>query len=1402
VAPDSKRPIEEAVRRFLDRFVAEASDTSARVVEEIPLFGDAAVTPLLGLVLGQGKAGELRPELLRKVCEALVVCGPRGVAGLEEVVQGDSADPIRAEALAALRLGGGELDGTFAKALRSERRAAVREVAVRRCAADPAFRPLLTERARLDRARSVRLASCEAIVRERVYRPSGAPRPEINAHLLKIGFDGRHADARICALQHIGTLGKDPEPSEPAIQLLDTATDDPDPEVREAARMVLRRSDVDEPPTSRSLMVATIASAWEGRYDRVVRRIDVLRSLHFRRTSLDSRYFGREAGTDLAVSLLPMLLSRVEEERRSATWFLLDVCLGIHVPTDWREAILNRMAALAAEDEQPPWTPRDVRDLFLAHANRDPRAERALHVLLGLFDGWAEAPTADFLTSWRWTLADSPRPTGWMVVAGAVVHAEQREELGGPTRAFLREVASGRPDLAGVARLGLAALASEEPVPEYDPVDVRHGLADAGPAERAERLFRWGRGLPGRDLTRRQWTTVAGAITPGAAGDRILSQLGRLRSRADALRLLRHAERIAARSRRNSGPGRPRSSELMREYREWVDDDLDWEAWVQREREEAFQEQLVEQRSYSWADPASRRARDHANLGQRLLSLPRRHRLADEDTRLRDVPGAHEFLRDWRKNPEWEPRLPDDPELEPIVRRLFGKPVDEPLTLAAEIEALAWLEAEGEPTPWEVGGGVIDDLLEAMASAPRSEAQQRRIYDVVVNRVGELSEPVAEWILKSLHRMHPEWIPLAQHLAAASLPNFRQAIDATHGSALALEIARLSDVDRFDEGLRESWEQVVDAARQALADQEPDDEDDEFDPEEHLDAPLEEWQQDFADQTSLSAERLLWAGAGTLWGTNYPEFELVSRASVSTVHPEVAEQAVALCDELRTLFQALEESLREDPITRIAPLFDRPGEVEPPEDPVVIGDVGKLLMPFVERLDDGRALVDDGAAVPAVGVLTAWPDEAEVLAEIGRHVIAYVSLRREVLPRDVRRIRVRHIRRFWSRVDELEFRPPRTCAGAVTRWGLDSVLEGLAHALLHQAQQRRQEPREAHAFRREMWHYCVRLVALVRGSRLPASLRLDWLREFGNVGCVTGDHGESVDVDGQARLLLDHLAQRVLGGPGELCQALGLPVGALPRLSGGKLMHLERRYGALRRRLSLPQDGGGQDEGLRYQCRPLPKALALMRGALGGDCSSATVPLRALLPHYTYYGVFQDGNQQRGYMTLVEAWARSPEGEMSRVLCLETINVPIRAFDSVQQDLLLIFESIARSRGLDGLVMIHDASTWNYSNEEAIRHSRRVADGLPASIEPADPAVFSAYELLAPGEAGTYCPFRAGQDYTLLDAFDPVVDRVQPENRAEAARLAALGPGTPVETCWAGGTAVGFISAWPRPDPE
>lgn len=121
------------------------------------------------------------------------------------------------------------------------------------------------------------------------------------------------------------------------------------------------------------------------------------------------------------------------------------------------------------------------------------------------------------------------------------------------------------------------------------------------------------------------------------------------------------------------------------------------------------------------------------------------------------------------------------------------------------------------------------------------------------------------------------------------------------------------------------------------------------------------------------------------------------------------------------------------------------------------------------------------------------------------------------------------------------------------------------------------------------------------------------------------------------------------------------------------------------------------------------------------------------------------------------------------MLCLETVNVPIRAFDSVQLDLLCLFEAVARSRGLEpGLALATGCGTWNYANRDTLTASRRFRQGTRVRLEPMDPAIRRLYTW-ATGEAGHYDPLETEQ--TWLAPFDPAQDRVLPENLDEAARL-------------------------------
>ena len=288
----------------------------------------------------------------------------------------------------------------------------------------------------------------------------------------------------------------------------------------------------------------------------------------------------------------------------------------------------------------------------------------------------------------------------------------------------------------------------------------------------------------------------------------------------------------------------------------------------------------------------------------------------------------------------------------------------------------------------------------------------------------------------------------------------------------------------------------------------------------------------------------------------------------------------------------------------------------------------------------------------------------------------------------------------------------------------------------------------------------------------------------------------------ELRTTAEALSQVFQQRPGEVALALGLTDGeGLPRLLGGAGTTLEQDG----RRLwtAMVASSGRQVDPsappIHFECRPLTKAEALQRGDLGGDCSSSTVPFRCLSPHHTYYGIYREGVQQRGYITVFECWAALPDGSLTPTLCLETINAPIPELDAAQLDLVHLLEAVAHSRGLDRrLAMVTNGWAWNYLNGTALRRARVARGGDETRLLPADPWSWSVYERAMPHDAGTYTPFRSTASCRLLVPTEPARDGLQPENVAEAARLRALQPRTLQATAWEGSEVRGFISGWPE----
>ena len=391
------------------------------------------------------------------------------------------------------------------------------------------------------------------------------------------------------------------------------------------------------------------------------------------------------------------------------------------------------------------------------------------------------------------------------------------------------------------------------------------------------------------------------------------------------------------------------------------------------------------------------------------------------------------------------------------------------------------------------------------------------------------------------------------------------------------------------------------------------------------------------------------------------------------------------------------------------------------------------------RLDEARSMAD---------ILSLDETEAldEALESLDRDVRAWCTLRHVVFAGDPHMpIRRKHLRRFWRRAERLEDPVPETLSDTLHAHGRDGLIAGIVGAL----QIIVRSPADAdHPLHSEAGVRCLRRVAAL--YRAP-----------------DGDEDHPAAI-------ADRLFHAVHVAPQEAAEVIGLAPGVgLPTLSGGARTPWEHQVS---RALHAAMGGhmGVEDDAplRRFELRPLGRLESLSRGDLGGDCSSHTVPLRALLPHRTYYGVYEDGVQQRGYIGVFEAVADVDSGRFAPVLCLETVNVPMREFDSVQLDLLTLFEAVARQRGLEhGLVLATGRGTWNYANEQTLTWTRRFRQGRQVYLDAIDPAVHAVYEQVT-DEAGVYDSTYSEQ--TWLAPFQPGVDVVLPENLAEARRIENL----------------------------
>jgi hypothetical protein len=495
--------------------------------------------------------------------------------------------------------------------------------------------------------------------------------------------------------------------------------------------------------------------------------------------------------------------------------------------------------------------------------------------------------------------------------------------------------------------------------------------------------------------------------------------------------------------------------------------------------------------------------------------------------------------------------------------------------------------------------------------------------------------------------------------------------------------------------------------------------------------------------------RLLLTGAGSLRRPDYPAFRLTTRPHVGLVP---ASAAAALVDLARGVIELSRSLLHLDAWSLLA------RHLRDPE--------GALFDAMSEA--DARALA----------------------AGIELHAAGYAALRREQ-PGAGTRIRRRHITSYQASSTERRAGPRAATLEQARALGLDLAKEGLVSALLD-ALHRPQGGAPAHRLK-EACIALARRISLTHGLEQPALLVLD-----------------------DPPALCEALLTRFAHAPLELAQALALGREGLPRLAGGHPLPEERAFFAQLRSLAGSRSAaalselGDADPGelsleqaRRFTLRPLSREQALFRGELGRDCSTSSVPLRALSPHHVYYGVFDEERQLPGYITVFECWATTPTGPREPVLCLETINVPIPELDSAQEDLLLLLAAIADARGLSGLAVVTQIGTWNYPNQWVVRTSHRFRAGTPTCLSPADPALWAAYALACPHEAPYYSAFEQEghhEGIRLLAPFHPTRCRVMPENLTEAERLRALPRARLETTSRLEDQAVGFITSLPAPD--
>ncbi len=908
----------------------------------------------------------------------------------------------------------------------------------------------------------------------------------------------------------------------------------------------------------------------------------------------------------------------------------------------------------------------------------------------------------------------------------------------------------------------------------------REALLSCQPEEAAAQLHQAGKTLEGANLRRSSWLLIASALHVQRIAEILLQRLQAATTRQDVLRVLRIARKNVRERKKSSGGVHRKGSQ---EDPQKIAAETSPMAY-QHDDNWIFFEMVM--------DMEDEGGNFDEWLAQESISAPKRcERLPD----ILPVSALDETIRRYAWD-RWKPPLPA---AEQLRARLDDETYEKVLAIASsQPTGLSLSESERK----YLSDNRLDQLLQ-YANNPESYAASDPIRDgvalagvcILEDHIGIRQHPfsidwqsIHSWLTERLpHPPQPEIV----HAVIASAYAFLRDAPA----ALIVEFIRSS------EGHHKNWARLLGYAAQRAFEILPAQPDVNH-PEGFWNngVPEPSWisgwergldagsgsklvrhhlQMNFRDllenPAPLSghywniARQLLVAGGGTLRRMDYPAFTLVCRPTVAMIQVETFQELCLMALKLLNIHRWIVALHKESLTNWIRYVFSQHSPSPLPEN---------------------------------------IPQEIACILE--DHAVAYLMLRERVL-RDAYqaapfRIRRKHIQRFWNET-RTALSSPQTNAPSTTPAGLqalagqfgeEAMKEALAHALYDHIKDDWEVPEEQVAPLKETLISLLRHTAITYHLQFPEMTDPDYVDEEDLV------HTQEV---------VNFLIQQTEHAPMELCQALMIEARqGLPLLAGGGRTAEERDSRMLIKKIAgvAQEKIGGTAR--TFQCQPLSKPSALDRGNLAGDCSSGSVPLRALSPHHVYYGVFENGEQQRGYMTVYEAWAEVWEkqehlqpGQRVPVLCLETINVPLRIFNAIQQDLLVIFEAIAWSRGLvGGLVLITEINTWNYQNGAILRQSRRFRQGIPVRLSPADPVSWNVYQKLAP-ESQHYTAFFEGyeanqhkNDFRLLAPFKPKLDPIEPENLAEAQRIASLPPKRLRLTARDEAGPRGFISEFPE----